>query len=312
MSKSEYIQFTQDWKDQLPIYFQPWYLDGACSNGYWDAVCVKKGQQLVGVFPYAFKKRWGFTYSTIPTFVKFLGPWLIPKFRDHQSSEPILKALIEQLPPLDGFKCTTDYTVENWMPLYWSGFKQTTHYSYQLPLEEESVIHAGLNRNIRRNLRKAASFFTIEQSEDLELFFSLNQMSFERQGAKTPYNFEQLKRHDDALREKEARAIFLARDQQGKVHSGAYLIWDKHSAYYHLSGDEPETRQMGGGILLIQHSIRYARDEKQLSWFDFEGSMIPGVAAVRRQFGAFPRPYFVLWKYNNRWYRWLDSLKKNL
>jgi hypothetical protein len=98
-------------------------------------------------------------------------------------------------------------------------------------------------------------------------------------------------------------------DQQEQIHSVAYLIWDRQRAYFHLAGDDPALRKSYAGFWLIWKCIEYTKLELGLSEFDFEGSMLPEVEPVRRRFGAYQVPYFFVWKYNSRWYGWLDKLK---
>ena len=53
------------------------------------------------------------------------------------------------------------------------------------------------------------------------------------------------------------------------------------------------TRSLGevvSGIWLIAQALDFARN-KGLETFDFEGSMIPAIAAIREQFGAERKPY---------------------
>jgi hypothetical protein len=135
-------------------------------------------------------------------------------------------------------------------------------------------------------------------------------MSFDRQGLPMPYSGAQFARHDAALAANGARQLFFAVDAQERIHSAAYLIWDKQAAYYHLSGDDPALRESGAGILLIWEAIRYASEVLGLACFDFEGSMLPAVERIRVQFGAVQTPYFFVWKYGSRTFELLEKLKR--
>jgi len=98
---------------------------------------------------------------------------------------------------------------------------------------------------------------------------------------------------DQALADHRAREIFWATDlKSGAVHSVAYLVWDKQSAYYLMAGDDPALRASGAGILLAWEAIRYTKETLGLAAFDFAGSMIRPIERVRRQFGAVQKPYF--------------------
>ena len=53
-NKSDYKTFCN--QHDLPIFYQPWWLDVVSKN--WDVVVYKKSNQIFGVFPYEMKKKW--------------------------------------------------------------------------------------------------------------------------------------------------------------------------------------------------------------------------------------------------------------
>lgn len=72
------------------------------------------------------------------------------------------------------------------------------------------------------------------------------------------------------------------------------------------------TRNNGAGILLIWEAIRFTKENLGLDTFDFEGSMLPNVEAIRRQFGAVQVPYFTVWKYNSSLLKLLQKIKRSV
>ncbi len=310
LDKTAYREFCQQQAYWLPVFMQPWYLDAVAEGGDWDAVVYDKKGRLLAAWPFFLKKKGPFHYSTLPPFTKFLGPCLAPEARALKDQHRILTTMEAQLPSLHAIKCTTPYSFTNWLPLYWRGYQQRTQYSYHIPLKDWSAVEAGINRNMRRNIRKAQAALQVVASEDIDFFYQLNQMSFDRQQVAMPYALVALRRHDQALRERNRRKIFLARDADGQVHSAAYLIWDQQRSYYHLSGDNPRLRQSGAGMLLIYHAMVYTAEELRLPTFDFEGSMIERIEAIRRQFGAIQQPYFFIWKYRSRLFQAAEALRQ--
>ncbi len=310
--KETYRKFCKTEKD-LPIFFQDWYLDAVCHPGTWDAAVSLQNGEIVAVMPYFLKQKWGFRYFTMPHFVKHLGPYIRPQFRAPKVSHSILQDLIQQLPKIDAFKQDFHPTLTNWLPFYWKGYQQTSRYIYILDLQPEiAEIRRNINRNMRRNIKKAEAKLTITDKFPLETFYAINKKSFKRQGVNIPYSFDLLKKHDKALQAHGARKIFYAVDEQKNIHSAAYLIWDQVSSYYHLSGDDPAFRSSGSGIFLIWKAIEYTKIELGLTTFDFEGSMMAKIEAIRRQFGAQQLAYSSVWKYHSRTYKLLDWLQEKL
>lgn len=307
---ARYREFCHTAPD-VPVFAQAWYLDACATGGAWDVVLAEEAGRVVAALPYFYKQRGPWRLASMPLFVKMLGPYLLPEFRGVLKKEHgLLEELIKQLPPFTSFKQNFYPTCTNWLPFYWNNFQQTTYYTYRLHgLQELLRVGAGLNRNIRRNIQKAAQQVRVVHDLAPAQFFQLNKMSFDRQGLSFPFSLEHFQRYDAALAAHEARRFFFAVDAQGRIHSAAYLIWDKQAAYYHLSGDDPALRESGAGILLIWEAIRYASEVLGLDCFDFEGSMLPAVERIRVQFGAVQTPYFFVWKYQSRWFRLLEQLR---
>ena len=175
------------------------------------------------------------------------GPYLLPQLRGRLAKEhELFKALLAQLPPLAAFRQNFYPSVTNWLPFYWQGFRQTTHYTYRLTAPHSlPAREAALDADIRRDLRKARQQVQVVHSLEPTVMFRLLNLSFERQGLGLPCSWQQFERLDAALARHEARRLFFAVDAAGRVHSAAMLIWDQTCAYYHLAGDDPALRKAG-------------------------------------------------------------------
>ncbi len=308
MNQPAYREFCKT-AAHLPVFAQDWYLDAVCKDGTWDAAVVYENGNIAGVLPYFIKHKYGFSYITMPLFVKHMGPFLAPEWRELKHEHRLYTKLIAQLPKVDGFVQDFHPSVTNWLPFHWSGYRQTTRYVYQLDIRDPDRVHAGINRNMRRNIQKAEDQLEVSCEGNPEDIYRLNRLSFDRKNLGLPYSFEQFRAHDEALANHNARHLFFARDAQGRIHSAAYLIRDQNTAYYHICGDDPALRQSGSGILLIWRAIQFAAETLKVTVFDFEGSMLPEVEAIRRQFGAHQTPYFRIWKYHSRLFKLLDRFR---
>lgn len=279
----------------LPLCFQPWYLDAVTEGGVWDVAMLESHGTVQGVWPYFLKRRFGLSYISMPHFVKWMGPWMPPDpvFRLSEAYEVVEKLWL-QLPKVlkISIDCHPDF--RNWLPLYWAGFRQTTRYTYTLDLSGD--YEAGFNRNMRRNIKKAEAELSVSTEGNFDELYRLNRLSFQRQGKEPAYSHALLERHLESLTQQRAVQLFFVRDATGRLHSTAALTWDAGRAYYHLSGDDPALRHSGAGILLVKQAIQWAAQVLRVPVFDFEGSMMPQVEAIRRQFGAGPMPYHRVWK----------------
>jgi hypothetical protein len=309
-----------DLNNNNSIFQSSWWLE-AVAPGQWGEVLVEKGGQVVGRLPYVKKKKFGFTFLIMPQLTQTLGTWLSPKAGKYSSQiseqRELTAGLIDQLPPFDFFWQNLHYSVTDCLPFYWRGYQQTTRYTYVLEdLSDLDKIWQEIKNQTRNRIRKAeSSGIKVVESEDIDGFLGLVELTYKRQGLALPYSQELVKRIDEACKKRSARKIFLAFDQQGVLHSGTYLVYDSKTAYNLISGSDPESRNIGAGMLAIWESIKFAASQSRV--YDFEGSMIESIEKVFRHFGAKQRPYLDIRKINSRFLRiaydmsnWLGVDKK--
>ena len=309
--KEQYRHFCSKQKD-IPIFSQPWHLDAVIQEGAWDVVLVEKGGKVVASMPYYYKKAGPFQYITLPLLTKTMGPYLLPAFRNSKHEYSLLNQLIDQLPQVAYFDQNMHYDLSNWLPFYWKKYQQTTCYSYTIdPLNNLDQVYSNFCGGYRNNkIKKAQQKVTVHMDRSLEDFYRIKKMSFTRQGLGFPFSFDYFQQYDEVLAAQQARQMFFAVDEKNQIHSVVYLIWDGRSAYYHLAGDDPALRNSGAGILLVWEAIQYTKNVLKLDCFDFEGSMIPSIEKVRRNFGAHPKPYFNIRKYHSKTFQFIHGIKK--
>ncbi len=304
-NQESYRQFAASAPD-MPLFMQPWYLDAVCQNGVWDAALLEKGGRVVAALPYFLKEKFIWRYVAMPQLCKFMGPYLLPEFRNLNDETRLYEALLEHLPKgLAAFEQDTNYSLSNWLPFFWRGFRQSTRYSYTLALDapEESLFEH-ISKAYRKKILKAGQQLEIRSDLPLDELLRLIGLSFSRQGLGLPYSpafFEGL--YHTLAGNNCCRLFFAVDPKTGNTHSAALLVWDSQSAYYLASGDDPDLRHSGSALLLKWEAIRFAKNTLQVPVFDFEGSMIRAIEIGRRDFGAQQRPYFRLQKEWSWWWR---------
>jgi len=311
-NKKRYLQFSNSEKE-LPIFFQPWYLDVVCGASNWQVSLFEKGGEVAAALPYYLKHKGPFTYLTMPELSKFMGPYIAPQWRHSRHEHKIINTLIEQLPKFSYFNQNCHYTFEDWLPFFWKNFTQTTKYSYTIEnLYDLDQVLANFATDYRNTkLKKANRMVRLNFDRSLEDFFAVSKMSFSRQQKSFPLSYAFIEKYDAILEKHKARKIFFAVDKEERIHSVGYLIWDQQAAYYLIAGDNPELRSSGAGIFLVWQAIQFSQKTLSLNCFDFMGSMIPAIEKVRRNFGAQQKPYFEIKKYNSLLFKILEWLKIN-
>jgi hypothetical protein len=300
---SEYRAYVRQ-TDSLPIFFYDWWLDAAASPNGWNGLLLRQGSDIIALWTYAHKKKWGFRKIVMPPTTPYMGCWYeLPQgLKTHAALSlefRILDALLSALPPFDDYHQTFYPTPLNWQPLAWRGFTQTTRYTYRLDLRPElSFLFDNFRPQTRTHIRKAARSHVIVADLEPELFYSLNQKTFQRQGLQISYSLSFFLQKDAALLKQKKRKIFFALNKTGQAIAALYLIWDARAAYLHLMGSDPAQRGADAGDLLVWEAIQFAKTQLGVAYFDFEGSMLQTVCAFFRSFGASPVPYHQITKVN--------------
>lgn len=280
---------------RAPIFYQPWWLE-AVSPGTWEYAIVRHGPQIAGVMP--FVKRTGPLGQVslgMPSLTQTLGPWLRVPAAGNTSQwaeqEDVMAELIEALPPHTDFHQHFHYSLTNWLPFFWRGFKQTTRCTYVLQnLGDLDAIWKGFSEKARTEIRKAQKSVGVVDDLGLDCFLEINEMTFLRQGRQLPYSRSFLRRLDAACETHGARKILFAVDDKNRVHATCYVVWTEPAAYYLMGGADQDLRASGATSLLLWEAIRFSRTVA--GTFDFEGSMLESIEHFFREFGPRQMPYF--------------------
>ena len=309
--KEAYINFCKEEFD-LPLFSQAWYLDAVCGTNGWDILLAKKGNEIAATMPIPKSKNiWGFQVSRMPILTKYLGPHFSKKYRNTKHEEKLLKELISQIPSHHFFQHTLNPAFKNWLPFFWKEFEGSTRCTFILNLDEElETLYSNIAADYRNNkIPKIENTIRITSDRSLQEFYDVRMQTFKRKKMSNPFTFKFFKNYDAVLAQKNARKIFFAVDENNQIHSVVYLIWDNHTAYFHMAGDDNRFRNSGASILLTWHAIKFAKEMLFKKVFDFEGSMIPSIEKVRRDFGAVLNPYFQIQKFSSKSIRFIYHLK---
>ncbi len=286
-------------KNDVIIFVEPWWLDAVCGAGNWNVTLVKENEVPQLIFPYYWKNK-GEKIINMPHLTPYLDVIYTNNLSDIKESKRIAterKNLLKLVSLLDvnGFRQKLHYSFKNWLPFYWNGFEQSTRYTYVLDdIQNLDATFQNMDGNVRKQIRKSEKIVEVFETDNLNDFYTLQIKTFERQGLKPPYEFDFFEKLDIVLSNEKRRKIFLAKDKEGNIHGGVYIIWDNHSAYYLAGGADPEFRSSSAQTLLLWNAIKYC--SSFVKKFDFEGSMVQGIEKFFSSFGAKQEMIFELKK----------------
>jgi len=301
--KQKYRQFCQT-EPSIPIFSKDWWLDAVCGEDNWDVAIVEKGGSIVATMPYYVKRKMGLKLMVQPPLTQTLGPYIkYPKIQKYYKKlsweKKLMDELIAQLPYFDYFSQNFYHKVTNYLGFYWKEFKQTTRYTYIIENISIEDLEKQFETDIRRRRRKAEKMgVTVVEGNEIDIFYKLNKMTFDRQDIKIPYNFEFIKELYQRVKSHNAGKMYFARDSDNNYIAANFLVYDDNTVYYLMGGIEPNKKDLGGMDVVQFESIKFALQTGRV--FDFEGSMIESIEKYFRSFGAKQVPYFSVSKVSKR------------
>ncbi len=281
-SKTKYKEYLNSF-DYVPIYFEDWYLDACIPPGKWSFVWVKEEDGAFGIWPYFIKKKSIFNYITMPHLCKWMGPLTNVESQPERKLK-LIKALIAKMPEHHHFTQNLFY---NNTAIEFEEYEQKQAYSYQLDLTRDiELIFSKINSDYRNNKIPKAKDLKLVIDAPIDDIIEMQMASYTYAKFDIPFDEKYVRKHVKNILKKKRGMILSMRDDEDNLYASMFLIWDSHRAYYHLAGMNPKLRKNGASIRLIWECIKYSKEVIGASVFDFEGSMIPNLERVRRNFGA--------------------------
>jgi len=283
---------------QGSLFCKSWWLNIVRPDGF-KILVLRKNNRLVAGMPLCSYYDEDDRYvHNMPVLTQTLGILLEPcrgKYCKKLSTEmDMIQTIVDNIPKHWWFYMQFSFNFTNWLPFYWSGYSQSTKYTYIFhDISDLNKIYSGFNYSKRKNIERAKNIVEIQTGLSAAEFREVQKKALAKDNKmlsiSTAGYFETFKRIYDAVGKS-----WYAVDDKGNIHSAIYVIYDKTSAYYLCSCVDREFRKYGANTLLIWNAIKELSGETQR--FDFEGSMIRGVEESFRQFGAKQTQYFVVTK----------------
>ena len=299
VSKEEYRNLCQT-EETIPVFSRDWWLDVVCGKDNWEVILIKENNQIQAAFPYYLLRP---HIISMPFYTQTMGIWFAPHSDDtkqisvQEHRQSICKQIIEQIKPYKSFWQNFHYDFTDWLPFYWSGYLQTTRYTYLLKdLKNSDRLWENMSQHTRRNIKKAKERFqiTVKQGIPIDDFMQVYTQTFERQGKKNTQDTKVLQRLTEVCRQRNQGDLWGGYDPQGRIHAAVFVVWQKQSAWYIAGGGDTELRQSGAHSLVLWDAIQHTTGYSEV--FDLEGSMLSGVERFFREFGGIQTPYFSIQK----------------
>lgn len=304
-AKTEYRAFCEAGAHDIQVFAQPWYLDAVClSPDDWRVIIVKEGAKIVAAFPFEYtRNRRGFWRIGNPWQAARLGIWMDygnkTKGQKRETFENnVARQIIAALPYYDVFSINFDARFLNWREFYNAGFSQTTYYSYVVPSNSSSDNYIDtISKQKKERILKLRRMYQCDYCADINEYWDFYVRSYAKRHRISSYTEYQFKCLITAAQSNNAVAILGLRNEQNNLCATNILVNDSEKAYSLFGSYDPDITP-SPTVLLTYLSVLKTIENRLC--YDFEGSMIPGVAKYNSEFGAAKEPYYVITNYSDR------------
>lgn len=290
---------------------QCWWLDAVCEE--WNVAITLKGDQVTGVWPYAIEDKASISFRRNPKLTPYLGPHIFypadmkEANRDSYEHE-VIEQLMGKLPEADVWGLAQYPGVRQAGIFRHYGLRIEVQQTFLLSLEpdEETLFH-NFREQLRRNIRHSEKDIAIRADEScLTELYEYQKAALFQKRVEQQHTLTDMEKLMKPCLEHQSGALWVAR-QFGTVQALVWNVWDADTSYYIMGAKNPAADDYRAMSSLLWHAILEAK-RRGNRYFDFEGSMDPGVERFFRNFGAKRELYLVLKKEAH----WLWKLKRLL
>ncbi|AOW21775.1 hypothetical protein [Urechidicola croceus] len=264
------------------IYAYSWYLDIVADH--WNALVI---DDYKIVMPLPWRSKYFIKYIYTPCWTQQLGVFSSTKVKSE-----ILSQLLNNIPK-NYRKVTINYNSDN----NFENEKLTEMVNYILPLDKPYKELFQKYQYIRRRAIKQLSLseITIAEGENHEEIIQLFIEQKQKEVDLRTEDYECLNRITSMLKFQGKALIISAYNKQDEFIGGAIFFIGLKRISYMFSAITQEGRDKQIMTSIIDSVIEKYSNTNYI--FDFEGSMIPGIAFFFKSFGAKKEIYFTYQKY---------------
>ena len=304
--KLNYLQSQEfnNWNDfvdkspQGSLFCKTWYLKALGTD--FEILVIEENMLIKAGIVLA--RNFMNSYSN-PMFDKYLGvifafePKVTQKIISKQYK--MLSIIVEEVKKIKSFDYYFHPNFKNWIPFFWKDFAQQTRYTYRINYSGKSLedIYSCFHSNLKNDINFAKkNDIYIKMNTPIDSFFNIINKTFLRQGSKAPFNKDKIRNYINELSEVNHFRSFSAQDIEGNILAVCGIVFDTKSSFLIFNGIDIEKHIRGANTMMIYKSIKFFQE--RCMYYDFEGSMLPGVEQFYRRFGGELTPYMRIWNDN--------------
>ena len=298
MSEKEiYIEWAE--KMDLPLFFQPWWLDAVCCQGKtWNVILYRQNDTIKAALVFQKMKKYGLTCFLLPELTPYLGCCFaktIKTSEQQQISLHLLYQLTKQKPAILQLTCWSKEMAFQIQKEAKFNIQERITYKIK-DISNPNDLLFQFHHSKQRHIRKAQKSLQVDFSLSVEEFCKLHAYQYQLRGGTDKYAPPLLQKVcEESIKHNQGKIIAIK--DKTNIHAAIFVAWDKHTAYNLLYFIHPQYRSSGASSLMVFEMLKYLHDKK-IS-FDFEGSMQKNIASSYEKFATTPYHYYLLEKINS-------------
>jgi lipid II:glycine glycyltransferase (peptidoglycan interpeptide bridge formation enzyme) len=303
---------------KISVFHEPWWLS-AVTGGRFEEAVEKRGNDIIGRFPYVTMRRGPFRVVRMPPFTHVLGPVV-----DTGAGKPqtrlrrrlsITRSLIDQLPAISHVHLCLDPSLDDGLAnadgiaFQERQFAVSPQYNFEIDCRRSLAdIWAALYLKTRQHIRKAEKEYLVRSVDDPKCFIDFYLKNAEVWGRANRIEFKNFPALFSESRARESGIILGAFDHDGTPIAMTYLVWGHGIMYYLLSTRSFHSGDAGAASLLLWSAMKRAH-EMGLA-LDLDGVSSSGTARFLSNFGGQIKTRLIIQR-SRLVFRALQRLKRN-
>ncbi len=301
-SKETYIKYCN--AHAVALFFTPaWH---EVLSGSWDVIHFTEGTTTL-FFIYHIEKKLQFKIIRNGFLTPYSGFLFTGKVATLETQQRLVSKVLHHLPSFHELHIDLHPKLDS--QLSFDDFHTEKKITNILTITDMQAVQDAYKPSLKRQINKAIQTLSIEEIDDIGLFYQLHEKTFQKQNLKTTTPFTEFEKTWNHCKKNNCGQLLFAVDKKKNVHAALFLCYDHESAYYLAGGTDAAFYGSGAMSYLMHGSIKRS-SEKGKTYFDFEGSMLPPVNKFFSNFSPTEYPYLTISKKDSILLKIIKKLKK--
>lgn len=311
-AKKRWHEICESKEYYMPIYHKDWYWNAVCDNPNEWCVIVYEDKDVIAAFPFGYKKVHGMWRIENVWQVARAGIWTFYKKevsveKKSKLNCKIVEYVLARLPIYDYFNVVFLPQYTDCQALYWNGFTVEVTYNHYIIDRSIDDVKAKCSKKRRQRINTSSSVYEMK-IDDITIDEYWNFFESVYKCKQAEISFPKCK-FDKFLKEllKQKCIQMRSASLEGKLVAVAIYLEDERCIYHQFCANTQGNND--AQTLLTYNTIvdAMAKGKK----FDFEGSMIKGVAEYNLSYSPEVEVCYVIHKESKKYFL-MKTLKRLL